>query len=244
MKEKIMLITGCSHASGSEIDGTEDSKYNRTHSFGNCLAEKIGYKPINIASVGATNSGIARTVLEWFNSNYDSKAMELFVLVSWTEGTRMEAPFNRDCLYDLSNKYADWSSASSSHYLRINLGYEGMFDDEKKIIKEYHRFIAKNTEFTEILSLNLILQLQYFFKSKKVEYLMCNAMPVFGLNKYTTVYYNLIDKQKYIDVDDSKKAFYWYYRDKGYLNKKAKYWHHGEVPHQLYSEKLFNFLNH
>lgn len=39
MKEKIMLVTGCSHAGGSEIDGTEDSAYNREHSFGNVLGK-------------------------------------------------------------------------------------------------------------------------------------------------------------------------------------------------------------
>ena len=39
--EKIMLIAGCSHAAGSEIDGTEDSVYNRQHSFGALLAVKM-----------------------------------------------------------------------------------------------------------------------------------------------------------------------------------------------------------
>ena len=32
-KEKILLIAGCSHAAGSEIDGDEDSQYNRDHSL-------------------------------------------------------------------------------------------------------------------------------------------------------------------------------------------------------------------
>jgi hypothetical protein len=59
MKERVLLIAGCSHAAGSEIDGTEDSIYNRQHSFGNLLAEKLGRRPINIASSAANNQCIA-----------------------------------------------------------------------------------------------------------------------------------------------------------------------------------------
>ena len=65
-----MLIAGCSHAAGSEINGTEDSIYNRQQSFGARLASKLGYRPINIASNGASNSGIARSVLKWFEKYY------------------------------------------------------------------------------------------------------------------------------------------------------------------------------
>ena len=64
-----MLIAGCSHAAGSEIDGSEDSQFNRANSFGNVLAEQLGYKPINIAINGSTNSGIARSVIEWYNKS-------------------------------------------------------------------------------------------------------------------------------------------------------------------------------
>ena len=82
-KEKIMLIAGCSHAAGSEINGQEDSVYNRQHSFGARLANKLGYKPINIATNGASNSCIARSILNWFDQNYDENTMEIFVLTSW-----------------------------------------------------------------------------------------------------------------------------------------------------------------
>ena len=43
-KEKILLIAGCSHAAGSEIDGKEDSKYNREHSYGALVAKKLKRK--------------------------------------------------------------------------------------------------------------------------------------------------------------------------------------------------------
>jgi hypothetical protein len=244
MKEKIMLIAGCSHAAGSEIDGNEDSRYNRDHSFGNLLSKKLNRKPINIASMGATNSTISRSVLEWFEKKYDSSNMDIFVLVSWSECTRLESPANSRFFYNMANHKADWNSESELDYLRINLGYEGTIDDDRKKIKEYQKFICKNLTFTEILSLNLILQIQYFLKSKEIDYLMCSSMPLFeNQNKHISVYLNLIDNTRYIDLYEPNNSFYWHYRNLGFSNPKAKYWHHNEQPHNLYAEKLFNFLN-
>ena len=77
MKEKILLIAGCSHAAGSEIDGTEDSSYNRQYSFGNLLANKLGCRAINISSSASNNQCIARTILEWFSECYNSEIMDL-----------------------------------------------------------------------------------------------------------------------------------------------------------------------
>ena len=91
-----MLIAGCSHAAGSEINGLEDSVYNRQHSFGNLVAFNYGYRPINIAQNGMTNSGITRSILKWIEKFYDPSKMEVFVLVSWTESTRLEIPATRN----------------------------------------------------------------------------------------------------------------------------------------------------
>jgi len=53
----------------------------------------------------------------------------------------------------------------------------------------------------------------------------------------------LIDRNNYYKLDSEKDdAFFWKYKNLGYTNPKAKYWHHDEVPHQLYAEELYNFL--
>ena len=39
-KEKILLIAGCSHTAGSEIDGNEDSTYNRENSYGGLIVRR------------------------------------------------------------------------------------------------------------------------------------------------------------------------------------------------------------
>ena len=52
-KEKILLVAGCSHMAGSEIDGNEDSTFNRQHSFGALVAKHLGRKVVHVAQVGA-----------------------------------------------------------------------------------------------------------------------------------------------------------------------------------------------
>ena len=235
-----LLIAGCSHTSGSEIDGSEDSIFNRQHSFGNLLAKKFGYDPINIASPGATNPTIARSIIEWFSTEYTA-GDKVFVLAAWTESSRMEIPMSRITWYDQHNPCHDWFSASSRRYLRINSGYMGGTDDERELIPAYHRFMVNNETYLQITSANAVLQIQYFLKMHQVDYVMCNTMHMFTPNDYIQFYIDQIDNAKYMDMSDS---FFWKYKNSGHENTKAKYWHHGEVPHQLYADELYSFIKH
>ena len=237
-----MLIAGCSHTAGSEIDGSEDSSYNRSHSYGNLLAEKLGYTPINIASQGAANPSIARSILEWFSSEYDSTAMELFVLIGWTESARVEVPTERPCMYDHYTKSMNWTPINNRYYTRVNQGWHGFTEEEKSLCKVWHRFIADNSTYLEILSANLVLQIQYFLGSKNVKYLMTNTMYMFTNSQHLQFYINQIDQSKYINMLNNELSFYWLYKNQGYNNTCAKYWHHAEEPHQLYSQVLYNFI--
>lgn len=240
--KKIMLIAGCSHAAGSEIDGSEDSVYNRNNAFGSVLANKLGFEPVNIASNGATNPTIARSIIEWVNCNYDKDSMEVFVLVAWTESSRVEVPVNRECQYQFANPASPWKSLTENLFLRINQGYTGCNEEEKQFISQYHKFIANNLEYLEILSANLVLQIQYFLKANNIDYVMCNTLHNIKPSKHLKFYLEQIDSKKYLDFDDPDKSFFWYYRNAGYENPKAKYWHHDHIPHTLYAEKLYNFI--
>jgi len=243
MKQKIMLIAGCSHSSGSEIDGTQDSYYNRQHSYGNLLAGKIGYTPINTADPGATNSTIARSVLQWVSEKYDPETMEVFVLVSWTDCIRMEVPWERMSWYGEHSPYMDYHANSGDKYLRVSIGWPGGDPEEKLLIPDYHDFISKNEKYLEILSANLILQVQYFLKSKNINYIMCNTMCMFDKKtSHNDFYLSLIDHTKYYNITDNSQSFYIKYKDLGYTNPKAKYWHHNETPHALYADELYNFI--
>lgn len=241
--KKILLIAGCSHTAGSEIDGTNDSEYNRQHSFGNVLATKMGYEPVNIASPLSTNHTIARSIIDWFADQYDATTMEVFVLVAWTESTRMEIPDTNICWYERRDPHADWYAASSRHFKRLNQGYKGGNAEEKEMMPYYHRFMATHDTYLEIQSANAVLQLQYFFNMHKVKYVMCNTMHMFNAkSSHVNLYLTHIDSTKYMDMTDTDAAFFWKYRNAGYINPKAQYWHHDEIPHSMYSDALYDFI--
>ena len=241
--KKIMLIAGCSHAAGSEINGYEDSVYNRRHSYGANLAKHYGYQPVNIAQNGMTNSGIARSVLRWFKNHYDPVNMKVFVLVSWTESTRIEIANDRGYAYNVSSKAADWFDDTANQYMRITFGWEGGDPEERAIVPYYHKFMAQNEAFLELMTVQYMLQLQYFFKSKSVNYLMTNSLHVFSKERpQLESYFDLIDETKYYKMRDNDEAFFIKYRNLGHENSKAKYWHHDEVPHKLYAEELIKYI--
>lgn len=238
-----MLIAGCSHAAGSEINGLEDSVYNRQHSFGNLVAFNYGYRPINIAQNGMTNSGITRSILKWIEKCYDPNTMELFVLVSWTESTRLEIPANRNFWYNGSSKAADWFDETANTYFRINLGWAGGDDEEKALFPDYQKFMVENEKYLELTSINNVLLVQYLLKSKNIKYIMCNAMHMFTLpSKHNQELLTLVDSSKYYKMKNNEDCFFWKYRNLGHTNPKAKYWHHGEEPHKLYAQELCNFI--
>ena len=242
--EKIMLIAGCSHAAGSEIDGTPDSDFNRHNSFGSKLAIRMGYRPLNIAVSGSTNSAIARSVLKWFEANYNPKKMKVFVLVAWTDSTRLEIP-NDKFVEMPDNEHINWMDVSTHDFFKITLGWEGDPNNpaEMERINYYHKFIVDHEELLSIMSLNYALQLQYFFNSKKVDYMMCNSMHVYvNHTKQLGYYMSLIDETKYYGIYNTEEAFYWKYKNAGYVNEKALYWHHDEVPHELYADELYRFI--
>lgn len=243
MKNKILLISGCSHAAGSEIDGSTDSKYNRSKSFGNLFAEKIGYTPINAAIGASNNQCIARTVLEWFKENYQKDEMDVKVLVSWTEPTRLDFPVPVDCKqYDeMRSPSADFYSMTARNYLKVNIAWKGLNEWEKSILQTCHAFMADSPLYFEISSANTILQLQYFFRSLGIDYLMCNSTHLFSQAEHLKFYIDLIDKKNYFNFNDNDQAFYTKFKKLGYVNEKAKWFHHGEEPHRLYAEELYKF---
>lgn len=243
-KDRIMLINGCSHAAGFEIDGTDDSAYNRAHSFGSVLAKKMGYQPVNIALGSQSNPAIARGVLDWFHTHYNPNSMEVFVCVAWTESIRIDFPSPYCMDYASANKHVDYYCKHTEQYMQINAGWPGAKPLEQRIIKYWQDVQARYPKYLEIVSMNAALQLQYFFKMHSVEYVMCNTMHMFTtpcnhLNFYT----KLVDQSRYYCMLDNDESFYWHYKNLGYNNEKAKYWHHSEQPHLLQAQKLYDFIN-
>lgn len=241
MSDKILLIAGGSDPAGSEMDGNEDSLFNRQHSFGNLLAKKIGYTPINIAISGSANTGISRSILEWFNTEYNSDT-NVFVLIGFADSIRMEAPWHRPTWHNKNNEYVDWFSKTSVDYMRITPALK-KYNEDEDLIDEYQRFMIYGENYLQIYSANLVLQLQYFFASKKIPYLFLNTLYMFDKNMPQLDWYlKQIDSKRYINFDNNDESFFTRYAKLGYKNNLAKYLHHGIEPHQLYAEYLYEYI--
>jgi hypothetical protein len=239
--DKKLLVVGCSHAAGSEIDGTLDSRYNRENGFGNTFARYLNRQPVNIAVGGATNHTISRMTLNYIVEN-DIKGDDWFVLVAWSDSSRVEA-----CI-DWPNGhlplFSEWLDVSNADFLRINQGSPpSNIDKENPLIDYWKVFSAEQSEWLEIYSLHNVLMLQYFLKSRNIPYLMCNAGWMVFNNMHNKHYLRHVDSSRYYEHNDPWKCFVKKFQILGYWNPKAIYWHHGLEPHQIYARELFDFYN-
>jgi hypothetical protein len=242
---KKLLIVGCSHAAGFEINGGFDSDTNRSKSFGNILAHHMDRKPINIAVGGASNQTITRNTLEYITDRHREED-DLFVLIAWSESVRLEIPIiekSKYQSYNLGNFSSDDFFETNNRYLMVNLSSVGKDIYQSIAVPQYQRFITENTCFMEIYSANLVLMLQNFFKSKNIEYMMCNTLHMFSDNEFMNVFKQNIDVKKYYMFDNNELSFWYRYKNLGFKNANAKYWHHGEDAHRLYADELFAFYN-
>lgn len=246
MREKVMLISGCSHTSGSEIDGTADSVFNRQRSYGNLLADKMGYRPINIALNGNSNGGILRNTIEWITTEYDPQKIDLFVLVGWTEPYRIDFPLSEGDRNGPAS-FPDWKSKTTDNFFQANVFGNSNDRQKQRLIKYVKPFLIECPAYFEIYTLNLMLHLQHFLRYYRIKYLMVNTMhsiqPEF--QKFSKVYVDQIDNNYFykFGYEHSYPGFYWHYKDLGYHNKQSIFDHHDEKPHQLFANELYQFIN-
>ena len=238
------LIAGCSHSAGFEIDGSEDSAYNRSKSFGAVLSSMLTHTPHNISLGAQSNSAIARSVIDWVTQNgiNNRKGISInpaFVVVGWTESTRIDLPSAHDVDHAGSNRAVDTYTTVNDRFLQINSGWEGFTAYEQSIMPYWHEFMVKQTAMLDLITVKEIYMLQQFLQGRGIDYVFCNTMEPYAGTRYTEWYWRQIDHTKcYWDP----KGFFHKYRDLGYENPKAQYWHHDEVPHRLYAEELYNHI--
>ena len=231
------LIAGCSHSAGFEIDGTEDSVYNRSRSYGAVLSSMLNLIPHNISLGAQSNSAIARSVIDYIES--DTTNTISFVIVGWTEMTRIDLPSGHDVDHDGSNPAVDTFTAINKRWLQINSGWEGFTPYEKSIMPYWHEFMYNKSDILDLITVKEMLLVQQYLDSKGIDYVFCNTMLPYKETRYTAWYWKLItDSRCHWDHE----GFFFKYKALGYENPKAKYWHHNELPHRLWAEELYNHI--
>jgi hypothetical protein len=166
--------------------------------------------------------------------------MDVFVVLGWSESNRLEVPSaDRPLYYRSGNPNVAWFDDSADLFHRVNYGWNGVTPYEKQMIPQYQKFMAENEFMLEYWALTNVLMIQSYLKSRGIRYIMCNTMHMASKNNPTVE--SLLDQ-----IDDSRyymnNSFFPKYRALGYVNEKAKYWHHGEEPHRLFAEELYDFL--
>tara|TARA_R110000751_G_scaffold189334_1_gene295393 strand:+ start:400 stop:1137 length:738 start_codon:yes stop_codon:yes gene_type:complete len=233
----IALIAGCSHSAGFEIDGTEDSAYNRSKSFGSVLSSLLQLTPHNISLGAQSNSSIARSVIDYLESA-DDESVE-FVVVGWTEASRIDLPSDIDVGLDGNNPAADSIGEVSRRFLQINAGWDGNTPYERSIMPYWHEYMYHQGNLMSLVTVKEMLLLQQYLYSKGIDYVFCNTMLPYNPNRFTEWYWDLIDDSKCMwDAE----GFWFKYKELGHVNSKAKYWHHDETPHRLWAELLYNHI--
>lgn len=245
---KKLIVFGCSNAAGFEIYGGMDTKQNRMSSFGNLLGKKLDREVVNAGFGGASNSAIARTISRWIKNEY-TEDTDIHILIAWTESCRVEYPRIPGVDYRSGNPWADYWLAENDNFIQINMGLDPDIDyagTEKVLIEHWQNYTAAYAMTTQMEYLNLVLQTQYLLELKGINYTMCNTMHTLEPKSYELLesYMDLVDEEHYLDFRKPENNFYWYYRNNGYVNDKALYWHHGIEPHTLYADRLFDFIKH
>jgi hypothetical protein len=84
-----LLVNGCSHTAGSEIEGSGvgEGNYNRQNCYAAQIAKKLNWEYTNIAMPGGSNDYIKRTTMLWILDNPE-RAKNTHFFINWTGAER------------------------------------------------------------------------------------------------------------------------------------------------------------
>ena len=123
-----------------------------------------------------------------------------------------------------------FSEKSDMSHLKLQLNKHHFFQNKNTNSKIYgYDYYDANRHLFEICK-KLIVGPDWYFKDFFLDDINAikNLLP-------------LVNDNKYYQLNNKDEAFYQKYQRLGYVNEKAKYWHHGEEPHKLFADELINF---
>lgn len=236
---KHVLINGCSHTAGSEIEGSGigDGNYNRENSFGAQFAKKLNCEYTNIAYPGASNDYIARSTLYWIIDNPEIAKDTLF-LIHWTGTDRTEY------FYDEGETYAyDFINfAPDKKVLHLHPQHypEWAPSRWKKNLDVLGNHLFLNHTQWDINRYNNIISTQEILKSKGYKYIFRNAFQCCENKPRYQYYIDRLDKENFLHWDNAEESFYEHCFHKGFDISNQQFWHHKIDAHTYWAEKLFD----
>jgi hypothetical protein len=246
-----MLINGCSHTAGSEID-YEYQPMCYEKAWGKWLTDISGDEYVNISFPGAGNEYIGRTTKDWIIKNVFLNKLhnkeDLHVIVMWSGFDRKEV------FYPDSNRTDNVNPISDPKLHTKTMQYETKRLQE--VMVYFHDVLHSNLK--NIMILNDLL---YFLNTYEIKYTFLNGLSPFITleelnNEYTyhdlyqSYYNNLwvfnkINKGKHLGIFNKEETFYHHLNDNTNFkwSKFSNKGHFGEDGHKYWAQKVYNFLN-
>jgi hypothetical protein len=237
-----LVAIGCSHTSGSMMDGKNgSSEYNVANTFAGVLAKKHNMKYHNLGLPGGSNAYIYRSTIKFINEQMKADEDYIF-LIGWTSTARMELRYPNDT----TPEYNTMAEFVDNKYMPFSVGIQKslMLTREAKELVDNIELIVDY----DILAYNwatYALVLQKLFEHKKIKYLMfntCYDLPVHASNLKII---EKIDQTTYIDPLLLNKSFLYWALERGF--KKTECWHLREDAHRTWAsflEKRLMILGH
>ncbi len=247
----IMLVNGCSHTAGSEIEYNNQSMcYEKA--WGKWLCNMTGQDYINISRPGAGNEYIRRTTQDWIIENVFLNKLytkeDLEVIVMWSGFDRQEVFFQDSNIMDNVNP----SSDTKLHKSKMNLEIKRL----KEVIIYFHDYLYSNLK-----NLTTINNLLYFLNTHNIKYTFLNGLNTFitldELNEnyqkhvlYQSYYnslwiFNEMNKNKHLGFFNKEDTFFHHLNDYTYFewSEFSHKGHFGEDAHKYWAKKVYDFMN-
>ena len=243
--ERLLVINGCSHAAGSEIEapGIGDSEECRNRSFGALLAKKLNRTPVHLALPGGSNDWIYRSTAAWLGDNrqrIENKEVDVLFLIHWTGAERFEYRFWQPYKTDHINYKHD------NYYRSISIGTDQDFQGEDRLIfKTFCKMFVNGKNYWSDNKIKNIIALQSLLKSFNCNYWFGNAFDTFFETPTYHSMIKLLDKRYFPHYDNNKLAYYWYCKNHGFNNQDPtnRFWHLNGQAHEFYSIWLHKEIN-
>lgn len=231
-----ILINGCSHSAGSEIEasGMGESVFNRENCFGAHLAKMLKVNKVNLAQPGGSNDYIADSTMLWCLEHLEL-VKNTFFLIHWTSAERTDFYTNS---YN-SPKSQDWVFDSNFGHIHPEYHCPNFPKEDLAYVKQLTKYLFISETHWEINRLLNIIKTQALLKSLGAKYAFYNSFDPLIKSKRYQKYHQLIDENTYHKPFKQNQSFYYWAIDKGHNIEGQVFWHHKLPAHTAYAKKLF-----
>lgn len=240
LRGNMILVNGCSHTSGSEIEFYMQHEC-KDKAWPAHLGQLMNQDVINIALAGSGNERISRTTIEWLIKNVqlqqNYKPADLTVIIMWSGFDRFE----------------EWNSRLKQF---VSSQSDAFYDDKLPEFSEYAKYkkIINTWASNEYKNLIYILHTAVFLESLGIKYYFINGVQSFSTrdkflktgmaSEFDTMYRGYGDNriQKHLAFINENELPKHQLRDIPYAPH-ARWPHWDERGHKAWATIVYNWIN-